>query len=367
MVRRIVGILFTCWWLIALAAGQAPAAPQRQPDAQIKPAQAGTNKQVSLHLTRVDTVNVPSVVANSFYPPFECDADGNIYFQNDPRAPAIQKFNSKGEPVALFRAAPNTEKKIDHSGSFAVTPSGDLFELVFPHEINRYVFSYKSDGAFKSTIKLDPGFPWMPHRLAVFPSGQMLITGSEYDQDRSAAMWPFTGIFAADGSLLKEVKLEDDETLHDMAAAGDARVSVPGIPQSNRALANSHIEMAADGNGYLMRWTNPAIIYAISPGGEVVRRLKVDPGESNYQPGTMHVFQNRIAVLFIEPNTYEKIMKIVDLEGHEIATYNELRANGRPQAFLTGAFYCYTENPKRFIFLGASDDSKLQFWIVEPR
>jgi len=312
-------------------------------------------------------VDVPSIVTNSFYPPFKCDSDGNIYFQNDPRVPAIQKFNSKGEPVALFRPTPNTDKQIDHSGSFAVAAGGDLYELVFPHELSRYVFTYKPDGTFKSAIKLNPGFPWIPSKVAVFPSGKMLISGSEYDKDRGAAMWPFTGIFASDGGLLKEVKLEDDETLHDMAAVGDVRVSVPEIPQSNKAVAQTQIEMAADGNGYLMRWTNPAIIYAISPGGEVVRRLKIDPGESDYYPRTLHIFQTRIAILFIEPNTFEKIMKIVDLEGHEVATYDEHKANGKPQALLTGAFYCYTENPTRFVFLGANDDSRLQFWIVEPR
>ncbi|MGA9527615.1 MAG: hypothetical protein WBS24_05825 [Terriglobales bacterium] len=140
-----------------------------------------------------------------------------------------------------------------------------------------------------------------------------------------------------------------------------------GFTGMNRALSGTQIEIAADGNACLMRWTNPAIIYAISPGGEVVRRIDVDPGDPAYGPGSMHVFQNRIAVLFIEPNTYEKIMKVVDLKGHEIATYNEVRADGKPQALLTGAFYCYTENPTRFTFLGANDDSKLQFWIAEPR
>jgi hypothetical protein len=34
---------------------------------------------------------------------------------------------------------------------------------------------------------------------------------------------------------------------------------------------------------------------------------------------------------------------------------------------LGSAFACYTENPTRFIFLGADDDSKLQLWIAEPR
>jgi hypothetical protein len=353
---------------MALAAGQSPAAPQRQPDPKTKTERARTSNRDNLHLVRVETVDIPSTRADSFATPFKCDNEGNLYFQNDPRNPAIQKFNSKGEAIALFRPTPITDKEIDAAGSFAVTLGGELFELVFPHERTRYVFTYEPDGTFNSAIKLDPGFPWwLPNALAVFPSGQMLIAGSEYDKDHNAAKWPFTGIFAADGSLLKEVKLEDDETLHDMAAAGDARVSVPGIAGTNRALANSQIEIAADGNAYVMRWTNPAIIYAISPGGEMVRRLKVDPGNRSYGPQTMHIFQNRIAVLFIEEHTYEKIMRIIDLEGHEIATYTELMAKDKPQAFLTGAFYCYTENPTRFTFLGANDDSKLQIWIAEPR
>jgi hypothetical protein len=365
MTRRALGVVLYFCCLIATVASQTQAA--QQPSAKTGPTQPSANKQAGLHLVRVDTVDVPSVLANSFYSPFKCDDDGNIYFQNDLRSPGVQKFSPKGQPAALFQPTPNAGNKIDDAGSFALASNGDLFELVFPHEIKRYVFAYKSDGTFKSAIKLDPGFPWLPYALAVFPSGQMLISGLEYDKDRTAAMWPFTGIFAADGSLLREVKLEDDETLHDMGAAGDSRVSVLGNPQGNSAVSASEIEMAADGNAYLMRWTNPAIIYAISAGGGVVRRLKVDPGESSYHAGTMHVFQNRIAVLFIEPNTYEKIMKVVDLEGHELATYNESRAPGKPQAFLTGAFYCYREDPTRFTFLGANDDSKLQFWTVEPR
>src|ERR1019366_5900697 len=106
----------------------------------------------------------------------------------------------------------------------------DLYELVYPHEMYQYVFAYKSDGTFKSAIKLNLGFRWSAHSLAVFPSGQLLISGFEYDRDPAAATWPFTGIFAADGSLLKEIKLEDDDTLRDMAASGDSRVSSPTVP-----------------------------------------------------------------------------------------------------------------------------------------
>jgi hypothetical protein len=278
----------------------------------------------------------------------------------------FENSTPKGEPVALFQPAPNTDKKVDLGWSFAVAPDGDVYELVFPHEINRYVFTYKGDGTFKSAIKLNPGFVWFPGKLAVFASGQMLVTGSEYDKDVTAEKWPFTGIFGADGSLLKEVKLEDDQTLRDMAVAGDARVKEAGMP-GNQAIDFTQVEMAQDGNAYLMRWTNPAIIYAISPSGEVVRRLKIDPGKADYHPRTLHSFGNRLAILFVQRETMEKIMKIVDLEGHEIATYDEPKTKGEGQTMLTSAFYCYTENPTRFVFLGTNEKSMLQFWITEPR
>jgi len=342
-----------------------PGKPEHDPKATASSPKP--DKGVSLlHLTRVGTVDVPSLSTHSFTPPFPCDADSNIYYQDDLRAPAIHKLNSKGEEVALFQPGPNTDKKLDRGGNFAVSPNGDLYELVFPHELTRPVFVYKSDGTFKSVIKLDPGFIWFPSKIAVFSSGQMLVTGMEYDKDTTAEMWPFTGIFAGDGSLLKEVKLEDDETLRDMGVAGDSRVKEVGTP-GNKAIDFGQIDVASDGNAYLMRWTNPAVIYAISPGGQVVRRLTIDPGDPNYYPRTLHAFGNRLAILFVQHESMEKIMKVVDLEGRDLSAYDETRRSEAGKSMLTSAFYCYTENPTRFLFLGANDQSMLQFWIVEPR
>jgi hypothetical protein len=153
-------------------------------------------------------------------------------------------------------------------------------------------------------------------------------------------MWPFTGIFSDDVGLLKEITLEDDATLHDMASSGDARVTLPQVPHINPAVTHSQIEVAADGNAYLMRSTNPAIIYAISAGGETIRRIKVDPGGSEYRTMAMHVYKNRIAVFF-DPETYDKIMKIIDLEGREIATYDEAKPAKKQQSVMLGiAFAC---------------------------
>jgi hypothetical protein len=80
---------------------------------------------------------------------------------------------------------------------------------------------------------------------------------------------------------LKEVKLKDDDALRDLAASGDARVNSATNPQANYAVEFGHMQAAADGNVYLMRWITPTIFYAISPGGAVVRRFVVDPGDES--------------------------------------------------------------------------------------
>lgn len=315
------------------------------------------------------TVVVPSELASNYVTPLQCDSRGDLYLLSDHYGvSAIRKLSPKGEQEAILQptAAPDLGR-LDVVGSFGLGPDGDVYEIVFPHEITRYVIVYKDDGSYKRTIKLEPGFGWQPAALAVFPSGNFLITGQQYARNKNGdhVLWPFTGIFSADGVLLKEVKLEDDDALNDMASKGDTRVTDPTNPSSNHAVDFSRMQPAPDGNIYLMRWVTPAIVYAVSPGGEVVRRFSVDPGDASYRPEEMHISGNRIAIVFFHPQTKEDRMKIVDLEGHDIATYDEPKENGKAK-FSMLSFACFTENPEHFTFLSTGDDHKLELLNVKP-
>jgi len=335
---------------------------------QLLPKASKPEVQQRLRLTRTQTITSRTETATSFLPPLQCDSAGNLYYQIEPHERIVHELNPKAEPLVLLRASSSTDIKVAFAGFFAIDQNDAVHQLIFPQERSTYVFTYHADGTVKSETKLNTGFYFEPHAIPAFPSGHWLIAGEEYDQNTAAAMWPVTGIFAADGKLLKEIKLEDDESLHDMAASGDARVSQPGAPQTNKAVDFTQVEVASDGEAYLMRWTSPAIFYAISPGGEVVRRFTVDPGDSNFLPVTMHIFQNRIAVLFINTQTHDKLMKIVDLDGNKVAVYDQPKSDrNHPDDSLGGAFACYRENPTRFTFLGASEDNHLQLRIGEPR
>jgi hypothetical protein len=91
----------------------------------------------------------------------------------------------------------------------------------------------------------------------LFPSGDLLVSGLRYDRDKNNhVMWPFTGIFSSDGTLLKEVTLEDDDDIRNLAASGDARVSSTTNPYGNHAVEFGQSEAADDGNIYLIRMDN---------------------------------------------------------------------------------------------------------------
>jgi hypothetical protein len=114
------------------------------------------------------------------------------------------------------------------------------------------VFAFKSDGTYKSAVKLNPGLAWVPSALATFPTGGFLVAGLAYNHD-NPVMIPFTGVFGPDGTLLKEVKLTDDDDLFDMAASGDPRVTTSSKSSHNHAITASKMEVGSDGNVYLMR------------------------------------------------------------------------------------------------------------------
>jgi hypothetical protein len=125
------------------------------------------------------------------------------------------------------------------------------------------------------------------------------------------------------------------------------------------------MELGPDGNAYLMRWLSPAFFYVISETGKVVREFAVDPGDPDYMPVAMHVSGRSIAVLFFQSQTRQKLVKVVDLDGREQATFGEGTDDGKPTLGL--AFACFTQKPDRFTFLTETEDNRLALQIAEPR
>jgi len=283
---------------------------------------------------------------------------------------SVSKFSAAGEQLATFKASSSPDvPRVDGAGMFTVNPNGDVYQLVIPHSYDRDVFVYNKDGTYKSIVKLDVGGPWSPSLFVVFPSGDFLATGQKWDRLAKEYV-PFTGILSSSGALLKELRLDDDGTINELAVRGDSRV-VPGRSSGglNFAISRGEMKLGDDGNVYLLRWLNPAVIYAISPGGEIVRRFTVDPGDPELTVGGMAVAGRRIAVVFLKAregeNVEQETIKVVDLEGNNIASYGMPMVDGHVAFGISLA--CYTQNPEQFTFLDWTKDEKLVLKITEPQ
>lgn len=356
-------LLCTSCWAQSHAAGN----PQQM---LANNAGKGVTEPRSLRLMPLEKILAPTEVARGLAD-LSCDSDGNLYLGSDsPATPGIRKLGPRGELLATFVPTDNPDVKVGGAGSFAVSQNGDLYVVVsHKNEITRYVLVFNSDGTYKNKIKLQRGFAWVPASIGIVANGTLLMTGQEYVKGQP--MLPFAGIFSADGKLLRELSLEDDKVIDEMALSADPRVVSSFNPVSNRAVSWGKMQAARDGNIYVMRWLSPAVFYAVSPAGRVVRRFTIDSGRDDLMPMEMHISGDRIAVLFVQRESHEKLIKVVDLEGQELATYGyDTPNNGVSEsnvAHLGLAFACYTAKPERFTFLTTTDDHRIQLQLAEGR
>lgn len=328
-------------------------------------------KKSTVNLTIVQDVVVQSEIAGLFVHPIKCDSKGNVYMRRDLDVTSgIIEVDPQGKKrLATFVVSSTIDPPVWHTGYFAIDSNGKVQQLAdLRDSLDRLVIKFNKDGSYESSVKLDapPGFQdWSPTQLAVFANGDLLVAGYKHDNETRRIRIPFTGLFNANGKFKKEIVLADDDDIRKMGEDQDRRVTDAVHPFGNRAIDLALMEAADDGNIYFMRRLSPAIVYAISPVGEVLRRFTIDAGNADYMPVGLHTAGAHLAVLFYEPQTSKELLAVTDLEGAELTTYREPEKDG--QGLLGSAFACYTQKPERFTFLYTTDEHSLGLHIVEPR
>jgi hypothetical protein len=213
----------------------------------------------------------------------KCDAEGNVHLRptdgetferyHPTSALPIRKIKPDGSLAGSFSVADAWPGlwAID----FFVTADGKVYQAA-RSETDRsvYLVSYLPNGSPGSKIRLDADL-FVPYQLAVFPSGEFLVSGIHGAENRT----PFTAVFSADGKLVKEIYESEDEDSRRRAEAGEVGFRPNAIDSSNDFIAKGDVAAGSDGNVYLLRAASPALVYVISSKGEVVRKLRIEsPG-----------------------------------------------------------------------------------------
>jgi hypothetical protein len=240
----------------------------------------------------------------------------------------IRKIDPDGHLVKNFRvldAFPNhtTGKSVDLLGrGVFVTLDGRVFQTADVHG-DAFVVEFAQDGSVKAKTKLaasDLAQAWT-WRFAVFKSGEYLLSAST-GKDQ---LTPFTGVFAADGRLVKRVYEPEDEEARQRSSLGDWGPRPIGDIRGVDFVRFGDITAGSDGNLYLLHGTNsPALVYVISPAGDLVRKLRIDAGDPDLVARSIRSYNGRLAIQFdkwLDTGAQQGLIKVTDLEGNSIANY----------------------------------------------
>lgn len=289
-----------------------------------------------------------------------CDEDGNIYVRlyvsravtgRSSLESPLQKIKPDGSLGELFQNTTTDGDKLGTTG-IAVAPDGQVYQVGWGRDLNLFVSTFAKDGSVKARTKLATEF-FHPANLAVFKSGEFLFTGSN-GKDRSI---PYTAVFSSDGKFVKEITEADtaEENPHSKSPAE----SSSGNVQSQDITFGAAVG-GADGNVYFGRAVSPALIYGVSPSGEVVRKLKIDPGRSGYVMGPIRAYKGGLAVAFSLPwQAGSVLIKVVTYSGDPIATY-ELTE----RTLVNENLACYADGSLTFVTV--LEDNNVYLYTAAP-
>ncbi len=118
---------------------------------------------------------------------------------------AIQKITPDGERSRNFKVS-DAGPGID-AMDFYVTGTGKVYEEAWDRLGRIHVLEYLADGTLQSNVILDTEPPVFPYQIAVFESGEWLVSGL-HGRD---LFTPFTAVFDSEGKLIKKIYETEDE------------------------------------------------------------------------------------------------------------------------------------------------------------
>ena len=283
-----------------------------------------------------------------------CDARRRIYVriysgqllgEADSLRVPVMRLDSSGKVTGKFPISDAGSDLV--AADFFVTAAGELHQAAFdPSTRDVYLVTFSEEGTIERKVRLEAEFE--PYYVAVFTSGQVLVSGLRYpNQFGKRAHEPYTALFAASGKLLKELHFPEDDYLAAEAEKGNPAFASPSSrEQGNLAIEYGDVASASNGNVYLMRRTSPVFVHEISAQRGVVRTLKIYP-RMGWMPVTLKSAQGKVAILLEKEGAVETAIKIVNSRGNSIRTQIFHQRVGH-------ALSCYA--PPYFLFAGSANN-----------
>lgn len=296
----------------------------------------------------------------SVFGKIRCDDNGNLFIRptnladsNQDRKSSLPvlKITSSGSRAGEYRVtdiSPNF-KVID----FFVSGDGEVFQAArSDEELDIYVISYPANSEAKA-VRLETEY-FIPYQIAVFRTGDFLLSGVRGDHDRT----PYTAVFDAKGRLIKTIYEAEDDDAQRRAEKGEANYKPDNSNYGNYFVTHGDAALGSDGNVYLLRAGQDALIYVISNKGEVVRKLRVVSPRGGLVAQRLKSKSGQLAISFLAKGMTTGAIVISDYDGQVLSTL----PSSDPH-MLPGLFGCY--DSKNLRFMSFDENNQLQIHNAE--
>jgi hypothetical protein len=293
-----------------------------------------------------------------------CDGDGNVYLRSSDSETSQRYHPTSALPIRKIRPDGSLGSSFGVADvspgllaiDFFVAVDGGVYQAARSEsERSVYLVSYLPDGTLKSRVRLDATF-FIPYQLAVFRSGEFLVSGIHGPYNRT----PYTAVFSADGRLIREIYEPEDEDARKRAEAGFPGFRPESMESSNDFVTHGDAALGSDGNAYLLRSGSPALIYVISSRGDIVRKLRVGSVDSELVAGGVKSDSGELAISFLRERSNAGLLEIVDYRGDLTATYVSDDSSTYP-----GLLACY--GPNRLVFVNLESGARWRLTMAEPK
>ena len=283
--------------------------------------------------------------------PAKCDSAGNIYSRFGPGVGGlfqVSKFAPDGSQKSSYRyqSIPDL-REAAFLEDFAIGEGGEVYELLSVWKNRTFLLAFKSDGEIGEKAEIEAGRSLNLSHIVALAGGRIFVSGSMAGDDlgRNAGK-PLNAILDSNGNLIREVTLKDDARPNEAKTAdsnGDANPAV----HWGRTVGGD------DGNIYVMRLGPQAVVYVVSPGGSLIRKLKIASPVAKAQAVELKESRGRLAIEFSVPDSKgvsDTRIRVADAyTGQSIADYAITPEMGE-------ALACYrNDGTDRFTFLSSID------------
>jgi hypothetical protein len=294
-----------------------------------------------------------------------CDADGNVYLRL--LNPESAQRGQRQDMVPIRKVSPNGKL----AASFRVTDAADLAPdlgavAFFAANDGRvylaaragsqralYVLVFSNSGSLESKVKLDTEY-FTPYQIGTFKNGNFLLSGIRGPSNRT----PFSAIFSPKGELVKKVYEPEDEDARKRAEAGEANFRPDHMDYGNNFIVHGDVAIASDGNAYLLRAASPALVYVISPLGDLLRKIQIASPEFGLAAQSIKAAQGKLAISFLGNHSNLGVIQEVDLQGNPVSSFTSSDQRTYP-----GLLGCY--GPNGFTFIGSDDQQRMHLYTSQ--